>query len=119
MQISVLEEQKEEDAEKLDETNEPSDADPSSQINQNVSSNTKPDMNDIVMGESVVVNISDIIYLLLLACLISLTVIGVIAHEDGWKDLVCTYDHLNLFEKVFHLGFIGCIDIDHFHFTYF
>ncbi|KAG6499106.1 hypothetical protein ZIOFF_038862 [Zingiber officinale] len=48
--ISVLEDQKQEDAEKLDETNEPSDADPSSQINQNVSSNTKPDMNDIVMG---------------------------------------------------------------------
>lgn len=82
MQIAVLEEQKQEDAENLDETNEPSDADPSSQINQNVSSNTKPDMNDIVMGESVAVNISDIIYLLL-SWLISLMVTGVIAHEDG------------------------------------
>lgn len=83
MQISVLEDQKQEDAEKLDETNEPSDADPSSQINQNVSSNAKPDMNDSVMGESVAVNISDIIYLLLLSQLISLMVTGVIAHEDG------------------------------------
>ncbi|KAG6495106.1 hypothetical protein ZIOFF_042897 [Zingiber officinale] len=54
--ISVLEDQKQEDAEKLDETNEPSDADPSSQINQNVSSNAKPDMNDSVMGESVAVS---------------------------------------------------------------
>ncbi|KAG6532109.1 hypothetical protein ZIOFF_005947 [Zingiber officinale] len=50
--ISVLEEQKQEDAEKLHETYEPSNVDLSSQINRNVSADLKPDMNDILMGES-------------------------------------------------------------------
>ncbi|KAG6536409.1 uncharacterized protein LOC122025392 [Zingiber officinale] len=50
--ISVLEEQKQEDAEKLHETYEPSNVDLSSQINRNVSSDLKPGMNDILMGES-------------------------------------------------------------------
>ncbi|XP_074577450.1 uncharacterized protein LOC141833847 [Curcuma longa] len=57
--ISVLEEQKQEDAEKLHETYKPSDVDPSSQINQNVSSDMKPDVNDILMGESMVASDMD------------------------------------------------------------
>ncbi|XP_042474563.1 uncharacterized protein LOC122056599 isoform X2 [Zingiber officinale] len=52
LKISVLEEQKQEDAEKLHETYEPSNVDLSSQINRNVSADLKPDMNDILMGES-------------------------------------------------------------------
>lgn len=94
MQISVLEEQKQEDAEKLHETYKPSDVDPSSQINQNVSSDMKPDMNDILMGESMVVMISDII-IVSRSWLIFLIVSGVITSEGGLEDLVCAYDYLN------------------------
>ncbi|CAL9190666.1 unnamed protein product [Musa hybrid cultivar] len=50
--ISVIEEQKQEAAEKLDDKNKPNEADPSSQPTQNDSSEKKPDMNDVAMEEA-------------------------------------------------------------------
>ncbi|RWW28696.1 hypothetical protein GW17_00006816 [Ensete ventricosum] len=50
--ISVIEEQKQEAAEKLDDENKPVEADPSLQPNQIDSSDSKPDMNNIAVEEA-------------------------------------------------------------------
>lgn len=66
MQISVIEEQKQEAAEKLDDKNKPNEADPSSQPTQNDSSEKKPDMNDVAMEEAQVMIMCFLIIFLLL-----------------------------------------------------
>lgn len=55
MQVSVIEEQKQEAAEQLNEKNELGEADSSSQPHQTDPSDTKPDMNDAAMEESQVI----------------------------------------------------------------
>ncbi|XP_010913976.1 uncharacterized protein [Elaeis guineensis] len=54
--VSVIEEQKQEAAVKLEEENKPSDADPSAQAVQSDQSDGKPDMNDASMEEAQAIN---------------------------------------------------------------
>ncbi|CAL9072593.1 unnamed protein product [Musa textilis] len=77
--ISVIEEQKQEAAEKLDDKNKPNEADPSSQPTQNDSSDKKPDMNDVAMEEAQVM----IMYFLIIYLLLHL---WIIYSRDDWTD---------------------------------
>lgn len=79
MQISVIEEQKQEAAEKLDDKNKPNEADPSSQPTQNGSSEKKPDMNDVAMEEAQVMIMCFLIIFLLLY-------FWIIYSRDDWTD---------------------------------
>lgn len=79
MQISVIEEQKQEAAEKLDDKNKPNEADPSSQPTQNDSSEKKPDMNDVAMEEAQVMIMCFLIIFLLLYS-------WIIYSRDDWTD---------------------------------